>query len=95
MMYAAQTAALNLEEKIKELKEYKRMKEDLDAMIESLQDEIKAVMGDEDTLVAGPYKVIWKVVTQNRLDSTALKKAMPEIAAQFTKTVETRPFKVA
>lgn len=95
MMYAAQTAALSLEEKIKELKEYKRMKEDLDAMIESLQDEIKAVMGDEDTLVAGPYKVIWKVVTQNRLDSTALKKAMPEIAAQFTKTIETRPFKVA
>lgn len=95
MMNAMKTAPLNLEDKIRELQEYKRMKEDLDAMIESLQDEIKAVMGDEDTLIAGPFKVTWKTVLQNRLDSTALKKAMPEIAAQFTKTVETRPFKVA
>lgn len=85
----------NIETMISELQEYKRMKDDLDAMIESLQDEIKAQMGDKDTLVAGPFKVTWKVVTQSRLDGTALKKAMPEIAAQFTKTIQTRPFKVA
>lgn len=95
MMNAMQNAALNLEDKIKELQEYKRMKEDLNAMIESIEDEIKAAMGSEETLIAGPFKVTWKTVMQSRLDSTALKKALPEIAAQFTKTIETRPFKVA
>lgn len=86
---------MNMEAKIKELQEYKRMKDDLDALIESIQDEIKAQMGDEETLVAGAFKVTWKTVSQSRLDTAALKKAMPEIAAQFTKTIQTRPFKVA
>lgn len=80
---------MNIEAKIKELQEYKRMKDDLDAMIESIQDEIKAQMGDDETLVAGAFKVTWKTVTQSRLDTAALKKAMPDVAAQFTKTIQT------
>lgn len=86
---------MNLEAKIKELQEYKRMKDELDTMIESIQDEIKAQMGDEETLVAGAFKVTWKTVAQSRLDTAALKKAMPKVAAQFTRTIQTRPFKVA
>lgn len=86
---------MNLEAKIKELQEYKRMKDELDTMIESIQDEIKAQMGDEETLVAGAFKVTWKTVAQSRLDTAALKKAMPEVAAQFTRIIQTRPFKVA
>jgi len=86
---------MNIEAKIKELQEYKRMKDELDTMIESIQDEIKAQTGDEETLVAGAFKVTWKTVSQSRLDTAALKKAMPDVAAQFTKTIQTRPFKVA
>ena len=84
----------NMESKIKELMELKRMKEEIEAEIAAAEDEIKGVMGDEETLLAGAFKVSWKVFTSSRLDSTALKKALPEIAAQFTKTTTARRFSI-
>ena len=57
----------NMEPKIKELMELKRMKEELEAEITTLEDEIKARMGDEETLLAGAFKVSWKPYTASRL----------------------------
>ena len=82
----------NLTPKITELMELKRMRDELDAEIQAAEDEIKAAMGDDDTLLAGPFKVTWKTITSSRLDSTALKKALPEIAARFMKQTTTRRF---
>ena len=82
----------NLEPKIKELMELRRMKEELDIEIASLEDEIKQAMGNEETLIAGAFKVSWKTVTTSRLDSAALKKALPEIAAKFMKQTTSRRF---
>ena len=84
----------NMESKVKELMELKRMKEEIEAEIAAAEDEIKGVMGDEEILLAGAFKVSWKVFTSSRLDSTALKKALPEIAAQFTKTTTARRFSI-
>ncbi len=84
----------NMESKVKELMELKRMKEELEAEITSMEDEIKAVMGEEETLLAGAFKVSWKTFTSSRLDSTALKKALPEIASQFTKQTTARRFSI-
>ena len=84
----------SMEIKVKELLELKRMKEELEAEIAAVEDEIKKVMGDEETLFAGAFKVSWKTFTSSRLDSTALKKAMPEIAAQFTKQTTVRRFSI-
>ena len=84
----------NLTPKITELMELKRMRDELDAEIQAAEDEIKAAMGDDDTLLAGPFKVTWKTVTNSRLDSTALKKALPEIAARFMKQTTTRRFSI-
>lgn len=84
----------NMESKIKELMELKRMKEEIEAEIAAAEDEIKGVMGDEETLLAGAFKVSWKTFTSSRLDSTALKKALPEIAAKFTKTTTARRFSI-
>ena len=47
----------NMEAKVKELMELKRMKEELEAEITAMEDEIKSVMGDEETLLAGAFKV--------------------------------------
>ena len=80
----------NMEAKVKELMELKRMKEEIEAEIAAAEDEIKGVMGDEETLLAGAFKVSWKTFASSRLDSTALKKALPEIAAKFTKTTTAR-----
>ena len=73
--------------KVKELRELKRMKDELEAMIEGLQDEIKADMTvrGTDTLSGVDWKITWKEYQTSRLDTTALRKALPELAAQFTK----------
>ena len=83
-----------LESIIHEILDLKRMREELDAKITSLEDSIKAVMGDEEHLIAGAYKVSWKTFTSSRVDNTALKKALPDIAAQFTKQTTARRFSI-
>ena len=82
----------NMESKIKELMELKRMKEEIEAEIAAAEDEIKSVMGDEETLLAGAFKVDWKTVITSRIDTAALKKMMPEIAERFMKQTTTRRF---
>ena len=84
----------NMESIVKELLELKRMKEELEAEITAMEDEIKKVMGDEELLTAGAYKVSWSNVTSTRLDTTALKKALPDVAAAYTKTTTVRRFSV-
>lgn len=83
-----------LESTVHELLELKRMREELDAAITSLEDSIKAVMGDEEHLTAGAYKVSWKTFTSSRVDTTALKKALPEVAVAYTKTTTARRFSI-
>ena len=80
--------------KLTELQELKRMQEELTAEIDAIQDAIKAHMGAEELLLAGPYKVTYKPVTTTRIDTTALKKALPDIAERFSKTTTTRRFTI-
>ena len=82
----------NMEAKVKELMELRRMKEELEAEITTMEDEIKQVMGEEETLLAGAYKVLWKAVTTSRFDSTKFKKDHAELAAAYMKTTTARRF---
>ena len=84
----------NLESKVKELLELKRMKEELENEITALEDEIKNRMGDEETLLAGAFKVTWTPYTTSRFDSARFKKDHAELAAAYTKTTTTRRFTV-
>lgn len=81
-----------LQAKVKELKELKRMAEELEAEITTIEDTIKAAMGEQEEIVAGEYKVTWKPVTSNRFDSAAFKKAHGDLADLFTKTITSRRF---
>ena len=82
---------------VAELQELRRMQEELEAEIASTQDKIKAHMTaiDADTLAGADYKITWKTVTSSRFDSTAFKKAMPELAERFIKSTTSRRFTVA
>lgn len=84
----------NLEPKIKELLELKRMKEEIETEINSMEDEIKAVMGNEETLLAGAFKITWTPYTSTRFDSNRFRKDHAELAAAYTKTTTTRRFSV-
>lgn len=84
-----------MENKARELQELKRMREELEAEIAGLEDAIKAAMGNEEQVTAGAFKITWKAVTSNRLDSSALKKELPDVAARYMKQTTVRRFVVA
>jgi predicted phage-related endonuclease len=87
-----------------ELAEKARQYRETQAFIRQLQDEaesIKAALTAEmdrrglETLEADMFTVHWKETTSARVDTTALKREMPDVAAQFTKTTQIRRFSVA
>ncbi len=80
--------------KVEELMELRKMIEGLQAEAEAITDEIKAYMGEEETMMAGSYKVTWKETVSRRVDTTALKKLLGDALDEYTKTITTRPFKV-
>lgn len=83
--------------KVKELRELRRMADELATEIEAVQDSIKSQMDAQgvDTLAGADWKVTWRPVTSTRLDSSALKKELQEIAARFMKQTTTRRFVLA
>lgn len=87
----------NLDSQIHELRELRRMADELAAAIDTIQDAIKAEMtaAGVDVLTGSDWKAVWKPVTSSRIDTAALKKALPDLAAQFTKTSTVRRFSVA
>ena len=87
----------DLEQKVAQLRELRRMQDELAAEIAATEDELKAYMtaNNTDTLHGPSFKITWKKVTSSRLDSKALKAAAPTIWEQFTRQTTTRRFVVA
>lgn len=84
-----------LEGKARELRQLQELIEEAQQEAEAIKDAIKAAMGDSEALVAGEYKITWKSITTVRIDTSALKKALPEVAATFTRETTVRRFCVA
>lgn len=86
-----------IQSKVNELRELRRMADELAAEIDSITNSIKAHMDAEgvDTISGTDWKVTYKAVTSSRIDTGALKKALPDLAQQFTKTTTARRFCVA
>ena len=83
--------------KIRELKELEALIAQAEAEAEAIKDSLKATMTEQNTeeMMVDVYKVRWTTVTSERLDTTALKKALPDLAKQFTKASTTRRFTIA
>ena len=73
--------------KAAELFGIRREIEDLSAVKAALEDELKLAMAERgaEEMTAGAHRLSWKVVTSTRIDTAALKRTLPEIAARFTK----------
>ena len=69
----------DMEKAVQELRELRRMADELAHKIEGLQDGIKAQMDAEglETVSGTDWKVTYKAVTTSRIDTAALKKALP------------------
>lgn len=83
--------------KIKNLRELRRMADELAAEIESAQDEIKAEMTalNTDILTGEDFKVTWREVKSCRFDSTAFKKTHAELYNKYQKETISKRFCLA
>ena len=77
------------------LRQLQALIEEAQAEAEAIKGAIEAAMGDSESIQAGEYKITWKAVTSSRIDTTALKKALPDVAERFTKETTSRRFCVA
>lgn len=86
-----------LNSKVKELRELRRMADEIAAEIEAIIDNIKQEMAaqDVDTLAGDDWKATWKPVNSARFDTKAFKAAMPDLYNRFTRSTETRRFVLA
>lgn len=83
--------------KARELKELQQLIEEAEAEMETLKDELKAELEARSVneIAADVFKIRWTTVKSSRFDTAAFKKAMPELAQQFTRQTESRRFVIA
>lgn len=86
-----------LDTQVDKIRSLKRLIEDAEAEITSIEDELKARMTELDTdeLRGGTCKITWKQTSSTRIDSKSLKKDLPDIAAQYSVTTSYRRFLIA
>lgn len=76
-----------MHETIKQLKEYKLLREECDAKISELESVIKDEMKSQqlDKMTVGEYKCTLAEITSKRIDSKALQENRPDVYALFVK----------
>jgi putative phage-type endonuclease len=78
-----------------ELVEIRERKEELEQSEEYLKTLLKKAIGESEVLsCSGKPLIKWKSTSQNRLDTTAIRKAHPELCKPFIKQTQTRRFTV-
>lgn len=90
-------SANELDKKVDQIRELKRLIEEAEAEIIGIEDEIKARMTElnTDELRGGTCKVTWRQFSSTRIDSKSLKKDLPDIAAQYSTTTSYKRFLIA
>lgn len=84
----------NVDNIMRELAEYTRMGEQIAATVEGLKDQLKEIMQTQgvDTLTGTEHKATYKPVESRRVDTTALKRDLPDVAARYTTVTASRRF---
>ena len=83
--------------KIEALNEWEALMEEAKAEAEAIRDAIKQEMLERGTeeLEVEQYMVRWTSVLTQRLDTTAFKKALPDVYKSFMKQTASRRFSIA
>lgn len=81
--------------KCRELRELQALIDEAQSEADAIKDALKRELGDAEELRAGEYHLTWKPVTTSRLDTKALRAALPDVAARFSRESTTRRFCVA
>ena len=85
-----------LEKKIREYREYKRMIEELEEQAAAVADEIKAAMVEagQERMVVGEYKLAYYDVTRTMIDTQRLEADLGDLS-EYKKTTTYKQFRVA
>lgn len=90
-------STIDLENTIAKMQEWEALAEEAKAEAEALRDEIKAELTNRNAeeVTTGKYIIRWTSVLSQRFDSTAFKRAMPDVYKAFTKQVSSRRFSIS
>lgn len=85
-----------IENRVRKLQELEAQQAALTAQADAIRSEIKAELDDRkvDEVSTGSFTVRWKYIFSDRLDTKALKKERPEVAAMFTRTTMAKRFSI-
>ena len=83
---------MNINEVMSELAQYNRLADEIAATVDGLKDQIKKYMEENqlETLTGSEHKATYKTITSSRIDTAALKRNAPEIAALYTKKSDSK-----
>lgn len=86
-----------INKKFKELAKKRSQRDNLDAEIKAIEDELKAYMTEEaiNELIGDEHKATWKEVISSRLDTKLLKAEMPKVAERYMKQSSSMRFTFA
>ena len=86
----------NLQDKIREYREYARMIEEMEALKDAIADELKATMTEagESKMVVGEYRLSYTEARRETLDRKRLEADLGDLA-DYTKTTHYMRFQVA
>jgi predicted phage-related endonuclease len=87
----------DLESKIREYREMKRLAEEAQAAADSIADELKAEMNAQGTskLIVGEYKLSYSTVTRKDIDKKRLEAERADIYSAYLKETSYKRFAVA
>lgn len=87
----------NIESKIREYREMKRIAEEAQALADAIADEIKAAMVEagESKMIIGEYKLSYTECTRSDIDKKALQADHADIYAAYLKETVYKRFSVA
>ena len=85
-------SANEIQNKARELKELKVMKDELEAEITAIEDALKAAMGEQEEMRCGEYKLTYQTVSTSRFDSARFRREHADLANAYTRATTYRRF---
>ena len=80
--------------RIKKIEELEAQQKELQKQIDLLKGEIQAEMLDSEILTVSGYVVRWATIITERLDTKAIKKALPDVCKHFMTESISRRFTI-
>ena len=86
-----------IENRIKKLQAIEEQQKELEVAADAIRAELKADLEEKgvEELQTKNFIVRWKEIISSRLDSKALKTALPDVYGQFCKATTSRRFTIA